>query len=75
MLVQRARSVYWKKWSAKHEYEELKEGAWLEPGVALLREKVKDNWIQEDFLGRWMDAKKECSRLVGRMSIGVKLAT
>ena len=31
MLVQRARSVYWKKWAAKHEYEELKEGAWLEP--------------------------------------------
>ena len=25
MLVQRARSVYWKKWAAKHEYEELKE--------------------------------------------------
>ena len=22
MLVQRARSVYWKKWAAKHEYEE-----------------------------------------------------
>ena len=27
MLVQRARSVHWKKWAAKHEYEELKEGA------------------------------------------------
>ena len=27
MLVQRARSVYWKKWAAKHENEELKEGA------------------------------------------------
>ena len=25
MLVQRARSVYWKKWAAKHENEELKE--------------------------------------------------
>ena len=31
MLVQRARSVYWKKWAAKHEYEELKEGTWIEP--------------------------------------------
>ena len=44
MLVQRARSVYWKKWAAKHWYEELKEGAWLEPGLALLRKKVKENW-------------------------------
>ena len=40
MLVQTAaRSVYWKKWAAKHEYEELKERAWLEPGLALLRKK------------------------------------
>ena len=30
MLVQQARSVYWKKYAAKHEYEELKEGIWLE---------------------------------------------
>ena len=27
------------KWAAKHEYEELKEGAWLEPGLALWRKK------------------------------------
>ena len=32
MLVQRARSVNWKKWAAKQEYEELKEGAWLDQG-------------------------------------------
>ena len=37
MLVQRARSVNWKKWAAKHEYEELKEGAWFEHGLALSR--------------------------------------
>ena len=36
LLMQRARSVYWKKWAAKHEYEELKEGTWLELGRALL---------------------------------------
>ena len=30
---------FWKKWAAKHECEELKEGAWLEPGLALLRKK------------------------------------
>ena len=47
MLVQRARSGNWKKWAAKHEYEELKEGAWLEPGLALLRKKVKENWTEE----------------------------
>ena len=28
MLVQAARKVSWKKWAAKHECEELKEGAW-----------------------------------------------
>ena len=32
MLLQQARKVYWKKWAAKHECEELKEGIWLEPG-------------------------------------------
>ena len=47
MLVQRARSVYWKKWAAKHQYEELKEGAWLEPGLALLRKNVSENWTEK----------------------------
>ena len=35
MLVQQARSVYWKKLAAKLENEELKEGIWLEPAPAL----------------------------------------
>ena len=43
MLLQWARSVYWKKWAAKHENEELKEGAWLEPGPVPLRKKVREN--------------------------------
>ena len=47
MLVQKARSVNWKKRAAKHEYEELKEGAWLEPGLALLRKKMKANWTEK----------------------------
>ena len=47
MLVQRGRSVHWKKWAAKHENEELKEGAWLEPGLALLRKKVRENWTEK----------------------------
>ena len=47
MLVQTARSVYWKKWAAKHEYEELNEGAWLEPVLALLQKKAKENWTEK----------------------------
>ena len=47
MLVQRARSENWKKWAAKHEHEELKEGVWLEPALALLRKKVKENWTEK----------------------------
>ena len=31
MLLKRARQGYWKRWVAKHEYDELKEGVWLEP--------------------------------------------
>ena len=31
---------------SQHEYEELKEGAWLEPGLALLRKKVRENWTE-----------------------------
>ena len=39
--------MYWKKWAAKHGCEELKEEAWLEPGLALLRKKVKENWTEK----------------------------
>ena len=41
MRLQKASTVYWKKWAAKHEYEELKEGIWLELALALLRKKTK----------------------------------
>ena len=51
MLVQRARSEQWKKWAAKHEYEELNEGAWLEPGLPLFRKKVKENWTEKHWNG------------------------
>ena len=43
MLVQRARSVRWKKWAANHEYEELKEGAWLEPGASSLAKENEED--------------------------------
>ena len=32
------------KWAAKHKYEELKEGVWLEPTLALLRRGIKEEW-------------------------------
>ena len=44
MLLKQARSTSWKQWAAKHEYEELKEGIWLEPTLALLRKKTKEGW-------------------------------
>ena len=41
-------SVYCKKWAAKHEYEELKEGIWLELALDLLRKKkTKEEWTEE----------------------------
>ena len=43
MLLQQAR----KKWAAKHECEELKEGIWLEPALALLRKKTNEEWTEE----------------------------
>ena len=47
MLVHTDRSVYCKKLVAKHEYQELKEEAWLEPGLALFRKKVRENWTEK----------------------------
>ena len=45
MLTHQGRTIYWKRWAAKHENEELKEGIWLEPALALLRK--KEDWIEE----------------------------
>ena len=48
MLVQQARIVYWKKWPAKHEHEQLlKEGIWLEQALALLRKNTKEEWTEK----------------------------
>ena len=72
--------MYWKKWAAKHEYEELKEGAWLEPGLALLRKKVKEIGLKSIAMwpGRssWKEVgrKRDYSILAGRMLVNVKLA-
>ena len=50
---------------SKHEHEELKEGTWLEPALALLRKEAKGNWTVKhrnaavgDLAGRWLDAKE-----------------
>ena len=80
MLVQTDRSVYWKKWAAKHEYEELKEGAWLEPGLALLRKKVRENWTEKHhnvarkIFWKVDGRKRDCSILIGRTPVNVKPA-
>ena len=44
MLLKQARMVNWKKWAAKHEYEELKEGVWAgaDPSYALKND--SDAW-------------------------------
>ena len=39
--------MYWNKWAGKHEHEELEEGAWIEPALALLRNKVKGDWTEK----------------------------
>ena len=80
MLVQRARSVYWKKRAAKHEQEELKEGAWIDPALVLLRKKAKGGWTERHrnvarkiFL-EGVGRKRGYSILAGRISVNVKLA-
>ena len=65
MLPQQARTVYWKKWAAKHKYEESKECICLEPALALLRKKTTENWLQKHrhvarklvFEGGWVQKK------------------
>ena len=46
MLLQQATTVNWKKWAAKHGYEESKEGIWREPALALFRKKTKEEWTE-----------------------------
>ena len=40
-------STYWRKWAAKQENEELKEGIWLESALALLRKKTEGGWTEK----------------------------
>ena len=47
MRLKQARIVYLKKWAAKHECDELKEGVWLQPISALLRRKATEGWTDK----------------------------
>ena len=59
MLLQQVRKVYWKMWAAKHEYEELKEVTWLEPALALMREKTKEDWNEKhrNVARKWVEKR------------------
>ena len=46
MPLTRARMVCGKRWAAKHECEELKDGVLLEPVQAVLRTKTNELWTQ-----------------------------
>ena len=71
MLLKQAKTVNWKKWAAKHECEELKEGVWLEPIQALLKRKATEAWTDQDrnvprklvVATGWV--QNRCSALVG----------
>ena len=79
MLFAQARSTYWREWAAKHEYEELNNGIWLEPALALLRRKTKEEWTDKHrHVGRelvleesWV--QKDFSTSVGQMKANSKL--
>ena len=47
MLLKQARMIYWKRWAAKHECEELEEGVWLEPIQAVLRRQTNEVWTEK----------------------------
>ena len=47
MPLNQAKLVYWKKWAAKRECEELKDGVWLEPIQAMLRRMTTDVWTDK----------------------------
>ena len=81
MLVQQARSVYWKKWAAKHACEELKEVfGWsrLWPCCARKQKKTCQKSIEmwpENWFWKEVGCRRSFSTLVGRMKVNAKLVT
>ena len=65
MLLHQARTVYWKKWAAKHEYEELKEGISLEAALALLRKKTKEDWIGQMKVSAKLVTRRKAQKSTG----------
>ena len=47
MFLKQANTTYWKKWAAKHEDDELKEGVWFDPIKAMLRRKTNAEWTDK----------------------------
>ena len=82
MLLVQARSTHWRKWGAKHENEELKEGIWLELALTLLRKKTKKgltdnhrNVARQFWFWKEAGCRKNSSTLVGQMKASTKHAT
>ena len=82
MLLQQARTVYWKEWAAKHEHGDLKEGIWLEPALAVLRKNTYEEWTDKNIVMLrgsyfWKEAgcRNDSSTLVGLMKVNAKLVT
>ena len=65
MLLKQTRSTFWREWTAKHECEELKEGIWLAPALALLRKRIEEGWTDKHrhvgrklvLEGRWVQKR------------------
>ena len=73
MLLKQAGTVYWKKWTGKHEHEELQEGVWLVPIQAVLRRKTNEVWTakaptcdEEAGRGRRLGAEKSVRHWLAR---------
>ena len=47
MLLTQARTVYWRRWTVRHECEDLKEGVWLDIIQAMLRRKINEAWTDK----------------------------
>ena len=60
--------------AVKHEHEELKEGVWLEPALALLRKKTKIETLPEHWSWKEAGCSKDFSKLVGRTKVNAKHA-
>ena len=56
LSVQLVGGLFWKKWAAEHECEELKGGMWLEPVPAMDQQASQRN---EEVGGRWRISAQE----------------